>query len=186
MKFLFDYESFSFGPCAQRGTPPTEGPTSARSWLPAGTFPRAARRPGRRNGRRPAARIEGLGRAALAADHRVSAREALVRASNYYRTADFYRRENPSADAESARLVAASQQTFADAAALLDTPIRAVEIPWEGTLLPGYLFLADDTGIRRPTVRPLPDGRVREPGGGRNSTGHRRAYPARRSPVCLG
>lgn len=46
----------------------------------------------------------------------------------------------------------ASQQTFADAAALLDTPVRAVRIPYEDTTLPGYLFLADDSGRPRPTV----------------------------------
>ena len=50
----------------------------------------------------------------------------------------FYRRENPADDAESARLTKASQQTFADAAALLDTPARAVRIPYEDTTLPGY------------------------------------------------
>jgi pimeloyl-ACP methyl ester carboxylesterase len=99
-----------------------------------------------------AARVERIGREALAAGHRVSAREALLRASNYYRTADFYRREDPANDAESARLARASQQTFADAAALLDTPARAVRIPYEGTTLPGYLFLADDSGEPRPTV----------------------------------
>ncbi|MFE2067257.1 alpha/beta hydrolase [Streptomyces sp. NPDC059467] len=99
-----------------------------------------------------AARIERIGRDALAAGHRVSAREALLRASNYYRTADFYRRENPAADAESARLARASRQTFADAAALLDTPARALSVPYEDTTLPGYLFLADDSGTPRPTV----------------------------------
>ncbi|MFD8866518.1 alpha/beta hydrolase family protein [Streptomyces sp. NPDC059590] len=99
-----------------------------------------------------AARIERIGRDALAAGHRVSAREALLRASNYYRTADFYRRENPAADAESARLAEASQQTFADAAALLDTPARALRIPYEDTTLPAYLFLVDESGTPRPTL----------------------------------
>jgi pimeloyl-ACP methyl ester carboxylesterase len=73
-------------------------------------------------------------------------------ASNYYRTADFYRRKDPANDAESARLARASRQAFADAAALLDTPARAVRIPYEDTTLPGYVYLVDDSGIPRPTL----------------------------------
>lgn len=99
-----------------------------------------------------AARVEGIGRAALAAGHRVSAREALLRASNYHRVAGFYLRTDGVHDEESARLDKASQQTFADAAPLLDTPARALEIPYEGTTLPAYLFLVDDSGLPRPTV----------------------------------
>ncbi|WP_238589005.1 alpha/beta hydrolase family protein [Pseudonocardia sp. HH130629-09] len=84
--------------------------------------------------------------------HRVSAREALLRASNYYRTADFYRREDPALDQESVRLQTASRRTFADAAALLGTPARALEIPFAGTTLPAYLFTVDGSGVPRPTV----------------------------------
>ena len=84
-----------------------------------------------------AARIESIGRESLAGGHRVSAREALLRASNYYRCADFYRREDPDNDPESKRLAKASQDTFADAASLLDTPAQRVDIPYEDTTLPG-------------------------------------------------
>ena len=45
-------------------------------------------------------RVRGIGLAALAAGHRVSARDALLRASNYYRTAEFYRRSDPDNDAD--------------------------------------------------------------------------------------
>ena len=99
-----------------------------------------------------AARVERIGRDALAGGHRVSGREALLRASNYYRTADFYRRSDPANDVESARLAKASQHSFADAAALLEPAARAVSIPYEDTSLPGYLFFADDSGQPRPTV----------------------------------
>ncbi|WP_433282508.1 alpha/beta hydrolase family protein [Pseudonocardia xinjiangensis] len=99
-----------------------------------------------------AERIETIGRAALGAGHKVSAREALLRASNYYRAADFYRREDPVNDAESARLAAASQKTFADAAELFDAPARKLRIPFEDTTLPAYFFRADDSGTPRPTV----------------------------------
>lgn len=99
-----------------------------------------------------AARIESIGREALAGGHHVSAREALLRASNYYRCADFYRREDPDNDPESKRLAKASQDTFADAAVLLDTPAQRVDIPYEDTTLPGYVFFVDDSGATRPSV----------------------------------
>jgi pimeloyl-ACP methyl ester carboxylesterase len=53
------------------------------------------------------------------------------------------RREDPAADAESARLARASQQTFADAAALLDTPVRDLALA-AGALRRGYNVLAFD------------------------------------------
>ncbi|WP_329334057.1 alpha/beta fold hydrolase [Streptomyces sp. NBC_01352] len=97
-------------------------------------------------------RLHQVGAEALAAGHRVSAREALLRASNYYRTADFFRVEDRDSDPESARLARYSRQAFAQAANLFDTPVVPLRIPYEDTSLPGYLFLADDTGRRRPTV----------------------------------
>jgi hypothetical protein len=36
--------------------------------------------------------------------------------------------------------------------ALLDTPVQVVSIPYEGTTLPAYLFLVDDSGAARPTI----------------------------------
>jgi hypothetical protein len=82
----------------------------------------------------------------------VSAREAFFRASNYYRTAEFFKRANPVNDADVARLSGRSTQTFTQAAQLLDTPFEVVEIPYEGTTLPGYLFLSDHSGKPRPTI----------------------------------
>src|SRR5208337_3588170 len=71
-------------------------------------------------------RIRGTGLAALAVGHRISARDALLRASNYYRMAEFYRRSDPDNDAESARLARLSRESFAAAAELLDVPARRV------------------------------------------------------------
>jgi hypothetical protein len=51
-----------------------------------------------------AARLEELGRAALRSGHRVSAREALLRASGYNRAAEFYLRDDPTHDPEVASL----------------------------------------------------------------------------------
>jgi hypothetical protein len=48
--------------------------------------------------------VEALGRDSLEGGHPASAREALLRASNYYRTAEFYRRDDPWSDPEVAEL----------------------------------------------------------------------------------
>jgi pimeloyl-ACP methyl ester carboxylesterase len=152
MKFLFDDESFSFEALRAAGYAAFSGADLGEVLVTCRRIPEGDEEAWSTQWAATAARVERIGRDALAAGHRVSAREALLRASNYYRTADFYRREDPAADAESARLAGASRQTFADAAALLDTPARALRIPYEGTTLPGYLFLVDDSGTARPTV----------------------------------
>jgi pimeloyl-ACP methyl ester carboxylesterase len=59
---------------------------------------------------------------------------------------------NPASDPEVTLLSARSRETFVAATSLLDTPAEAVSIAYEGTTLPGYLFLVDDSGTPRPTV----------------------------------
>ena len=152
MKFLYDDESFSFEALRAAGYAAYSGAELGEVLVTCRRIPEGDEEAWSAEWAATAARVEQIGRDALAAGHRVSAREALLRASNYYRTADFYRREDPANDAESARLAKSSQQTFADAAALLDHPVHAVRIPYGDTTLPGYLFLADDSGEARPTV----------------------------------
>lgn len=84
-------------------------------------------------------------------DHAVSAREAYLRASTYYRIS-FYPLFGTPVDP---RLVAAfdrETQCFGQFAALMDRPLIPVEIPFEGASLPGYLCLVDDSAGARPTV----------------------------------
>ena len=88
----------------------------------------------------------------LAAGHRVSAREALLRASNSYRTAAAFLLERPAIDPEMTVLSAGQHDTFAAAARLFDTPVQAVSIPYEDTALPTCVFLVDDSGDARPTI----------------------------------
>ncbi|MGW6062290.1 alpha/beta hydrolase family protein [Streptomyces sp. NPDC055189] len=152
MKFLYDNESFSFEALRAAGYATYGGAELGEVLVTCRLIPDGDEEAWSAQWAATAARVECIGRDTLAAGHRVSAREALLRASNYYRTADFYRRADPENDTESARLATASRQTFADAAALLDIPARAVRIPYEDTTLPGYLFLADDSGEPRPTV----------------------------------
>jgi pimeloyl-ACP methyl ester carboxylesterase len=86
-----------------------------------------------------------------AAGHAVSAREAYLRASNYYRTSYLPLFGAP----VDARLVAAfdrEAEAFRKAAARMAPAAEAVEIPFEGTSLPGYFHGADDSGRPRPTL----------------------------------
>lgn len=83
--------------------------------------------------------------------HTSSALRAYMRASNYYRAAEFYVRDDPQ-DPRSLQGWQSSHDCFAEAARLFDPPLEAVEVPYESTTLPGYFFRVDDSGERRPTV----------------------------------
>jgi dienelactone hydrolase len=87
----------------------------------------------------------------LKGGHKSSARRAYMRASNYYRAAEFYVRDDPK-DPRSLRGWQSSHDCFAEAARLSDPPFEAEEIPYEDTPLPGYFFRVDDSGKQRPTV----------------------------------
>ncbi|MET9359306.1 alpha/beta hydrolase [Streptomyces sp. NPDC006632] len=152
MKFLFDDESFSFETLRAAGFTAYQGADLGEILATARTIDDGDEPSWHRSWKATAERVAAIGRQALAAGHRVSAREALLRASNYYRTAEFYLRSAPATDPEVALLSSASRSTFAAAAALFDSPVESVAIPYEDTTLPGYLFLVDDSGTARPTV----------------------------------
>ncbi|MDT8910220.1 alpha/beta fold hydrolase [Amycolatopsis sp. PS_44_ISF1] len=152
MKFLFDDESFSFEALRAAGFAAYGGADLGEVLATGAKIDDGDEAAWHASWKATAERVEDIGRKALAAGHEVSAREALLRASNYYRTAEFYLREHPATDPEVTELSRRSHDTFAEAAALLDTPVEAVEIPYEGTTLPGYLFLVDGSGTPRPTV----------------------------------
>jgi alpha-beta hydrolase superfamily lysophospholipase len=102
--------------------------------------------------RNTAERVHETADTALKNGHRVSAREAFLRASNYYRTAEFFRRENAASDTKAHAVARLSRQTFTSAINLMDRPVLQIDIPYGTTTLPGYLFLVDDSGVARPTV----------------------------------
>jgi alpha-beta hydrolase superfamily lysophospholipase len=98
-----------------------------------------------------ARRVHALADSALQQGKRVSAREAYLRASNYYRTAEFFLHGNP----HDPRILATwgtSRTTFRQAVTLMDTPVEEVLIPYEGTFLPGYCYRPDDSHQPRPTL----------------------------------
>ena len=98
-----------------------------------------------------AQRIRSRADASLAAGHRVSARENYLRASTYFRTAEFYLHGDP-ADPRILSTSQASQKAYAEAARLSGPTWEAVEIPYEGTTLPGYFYKVDDSDMPRPTI----------------------------------
>src|ERR671921_880189 len=96
-------------------------------------------------------RVAALGDESARAGHTVSARDAYLRASSYYRTAYLPLYGSP----VDPRLVQAFDKettVFQKAAALMKPPVEPVEIPYEGTTLPGYSCRVDDSGRPRPTL----------------------------------
>ena len=87
----------------------------------------------------------------LEGGHKVSARRSYLRASNYYRAAEFYVRDNRN-DPRSLKGWQSSRACFVKAGELFDPPFEVIEIPYEETTLPGYFFRVDDSGERRPAI----------------------------------
>lgn len=73
--------------------------------------------------------------------HLVSAREAYLRAANYYRAAEFYLHGDP-ADPRIRQLSREARCCFFTAVALSQGDVTALVIPYEGTTLPGYFYPA--------------------------------------------
>ena len=86
-----------------------------------------------------AKRIHGHANECLAKGHTVSARDAYLRASNYYRAAEFLL-----LDPHDPRIQTTwgnSRECFSKAAALFPFYVESIEIPYEeGTTLPGYFY----------------------------------------------
>ncbi|BBZ28906.1 hypothetical dipeptidyl aminopeptidase/ acylaminoacyl-peptidase related protein [Mycolicibacterium madagascariense] len=96
-------------------------------------------------------RVLGRAEGYLSAGHLVSAREALLRASTYFRMAEFYLHGDP----DDPRIMfdsTASQQAYAKAAEMMGPTWEPVEIPYEGTTLPGYFYKVDESNAPRPTL----------------------------------
>jgi pimeloyl-ACP methyl ester carboxylesterase len=152
MKFLFDDASFSFEALRAAGFANYSGADIGEVVATAQAIPDGDEASWHREWKATAERVEELGRKSLADGHRVSAREALLRASNYYRTAEFYRRDDPARDPEVTLLSARSRDAFVTAMSLFEFGFEQVSVPYERTTLPGYLYRVDDSGQPRPTI----------------------------------
>ncbi|MEI8366159.1 MAG: alpha/beta hydrolase [Parachlamydiaceae bacterium] len=98
-----------------------------------------------------AERIYALGEASLAAGCPVSAKQAFLRASNYFRASMFFLYGAP----VDPRLIQAYDkhcQSFEKAVALFSTPVIPVSIPFEDIYLPGYLYKVDGSSTKRPIM----------------------------------
>jgi pimeloyl-ACP methyl ester carboxylesterase len=89
-----------------------------------------------------AKRVQSYADQSLASGHKISAREAYLRASNYYRTSEFLLM-NPD-DPRIQTTWGSSKECFRNASKLFSPPIESIEIPYEGTVLPGYFYRVGD------------------------------------------
>ncbi len=87
----------------------------------------------------------------LSKGHKQSAREVYFRASNYYRTAEFFLHTNPK-DPRIVKTWRKSRECFQKAAKLSKSPIKFIRIPFKKTTLPAYLCLVDNSGKKRPLL----------------------------------
>ena len=102
---------------------------------------------------RTAASVEAIAQEALKEEHRVSAGQAFLRASNYYRTAEFFLAPD---DPRRPATFEKSRTTFWQFLELSGLCAEQVRIPYEGTTLPGYFYRVDDSGLPRRTLLALP------------------------------
>src|SRR6266852_1548022 len=152
MKFLFDDDSFSFEALRTTGFAAYGGADLGEVLATASKIGEGDEAVWHQAWKATAQRVAKIGEQALASGHRVTAREAFLRAANYYRTAGDFLLDNPATDPEMSLLSAGQHDTFAAAAALFDNPVETVLIPYQDTTLPAYLFLVDDSGVARPTI----------------------------------
>jgi pimeloyl-ACP methyl ester carboxylesterase len=135
---LADYGGSTVGECLSAAAAIVDG--SPKSWV--AEFSRLAEQ------------VEARGRECLTAGHAISGRDHLLRASTYYRTAEYYSEGTTTSPGQ---IGVRSERCFADAAALLDPPVQRLEVPFDDGRLPGYLATgraaegASESG-RRPTL----------------------------------
>jgi pimeloyl-ACP methyl ester carboxylesterase len=98
-----------------------------------------------------AARLCGQAEASAAAGQVASARSGFFRAANYFRTAGLFAMGVP-LDPRLAEAHRREVDSFRRGAALLAVPPEIVQIPYEGTFLPGYHFRAAADAAPRATM----------------------------------
>ncbi|MEE9275912.1 MAG: prolyl oligopeptidase family serine peptidase, partial [bacterium] len=84
--------------------------------------------------------VGGFGGAALEQGHRMTARAAFLRSFNYYRTSEFFLLGDDRKIPTYKKCIG----QFEKAAALFDPPLERVEVPYEGTSLPGWFIRAGE------------------------------------------
>lgn len=82
-------------------------------------------------------------------ENRISASESYFKASNYFRTAEFFLHGNPD-DPKIMSTWGASRDSFRKGLSLSDEKAEIIEIPYEDTTMPAYFYKIDDEV--RPTI----------------------------------
>jgi pimeloyl-ACP methyl ester carboxylesterase len=98
-----------------------------------------------------ARRVMAVGEKSEKGGHPISAGEAYLRASNYFRTAEFFLHADQS-DTRAYEAWKMSRDCFVKSIPYLPFSTRAVEIPFEGTTLPGYFIRGEGGPKRAPLV----------------------------------
>jgi len=94
-------------------------------------------------------KVRGLGDEYAESLHAVSAKEAYLRATNYYRASEIYFSKD---DPRKHLAWEKGRKSFLKAAVLSSGLIEPVRIPYEKTTLPGYFIKADNSGTKRPLL----------------------------------
>ncbi|RFU24969.1 hypothetical protein B7463_g11368, partial [Scytalidium lignicola] len=96
-----------------------------------------------------AQRIEAYAEEALKGNHKVSAKEAWLRATTYYQAAFFFTLNN---DPRKAQIYEKHTGCFQSAGKFFDPPLEVLSIPYEGKSLFGYFLRGGSDSKPRPTV----------------------------------
>ena len=103
-----------------------------------------------REWQKTAERVQGVADRSLGAGHRISAGQAYLRASNYYRAALMHH-DDPKSP-EVLQMARTSMDCFRKAVELLSLPAEFVQIPYEGTKLPGWFWRSPVAGPKAPVL----------------------------------
>ncbi|MCG8353596.1 MAG: alpha/beta fold hydrolase [Chloroflexales bacterium] len=94
-------------------------------------------------------RVETEAETSLKGGHIISARDAYLRASNYYRAAEYAALPTHPKFHD---LWKRSRDCFHKACPLFEPAIQILDVPFEGKRLPAYFWSPDDSGEKRPTM----------------------------------
>jgi pimeloyl-ACP methyl ester carboxylesterase len=102
---------------------------------------------------RTAERIQLIAEHCLAQGHTISARQAYLRACNYYRCAEFFM--HMQIGKNDPRVMDTYQKSltcFRQAMSFFPFPCEQISLPYQGTSLPGYFYRVDPSATPRPTL----------------------------------
>ncbi len=151
MKFFFEDPQYSFELLRAAGHAPYGGSDIGECLATAYRIVEGDDESWYREWMATARRIHGYADECMREGYHVSAREAYLRASNYYRTAEFFLHADPR-DQRALDAWRESRSCFRKVCELAAPPIEPIEIPYEGTKLPGYFLKPSDGASPKPTL----------------------------------